>query len=256
MGDLGPPTVNLGAGENGTVQAHAADRSRNVSVLVTGFGPFKTFSKNASYQIATQLEPVLLPIIDPNNPQDSVDPKVINLYVWPDEVRVSYSHVFQLIPQVLSALPPIDYILHIGMAAGRKYYSLEALAHRDGYQIIDVDGSIPIKEEKHWRSAGYPEVLKPDLDTEKILSRWRSSLQGEADVRISKDAGRYLCDFIFYTSLALRQSQGKPKRVLFLHVPGATDPPTVQKGAMVAEALIRAMVAGQDTISLGSKAKT
>lgn len=245
MGDLGPPIVGPGTNEHGTIQAHTSNKSRNVSVLVTGFGPFKTFSKNASYLIATQLEPVLLPIINPNNPQDPLDSTVINLYIWPDEVRVSYASVFQLIPEVISALPPIDYILHIGMAAGRKYYSLESLAHRDGYEIMDIDGYIPIEEEEYWRRMEYPEVLKPDLDVEKILGRWRSSVRGEADVRISKDAGRYLCDFIFYASLAYRKNQREPKKVLFLHVPGATDSSSIEKGAMVAEALIRATVTAE-----------
>ncbi|KAL9622880.1 MAG: hypothetical protein Q9160_002806 [Pyrenula sp. 1 TL-2023] len=250
MGDLGPTAPETSISEHGIAQPEIRSRSRNVSVLVTGFGPFKSYSKNSSYLITTRLEPVLLPILDPNDPRQPGEPKVINLYVWPDEVRVSYSGVFHLIPEILALMPPIDYVLHIGMAAGRKYYSVESLAHRDGYEIVDIDGYRPVDEERYWRNAGCPEVLEPDLDVEAILDRCKSQLEGDVDIRISKDAGNFLCDFIFYTSLAFRKNQQEPKKVLFLHVPGGTDEPTIEKGAMITEALIRAMVGNQDYVVL------
>jgi hypothetical protein len=45
------------------------------------------------------------------------------------------------------------------------------------------------------------------------------------DVRVSQDAGRYVCNFTYYLSLLhtqkLRQRHGRPLHTLFLHVPPA-----------------------------------
>jgi pyroglutamyl-peptidase len=61
-------------------------------------------------------------------------------------------------------------------------------------------------------------------------------------VRISDDAGRYLCDFIYYSSLAHRWKQGKERRVTFLHVPADASERAVETGRELAAGLIRALV--------------
>lgn len=73
------------------------------------------------------------------------------------------------------------------------------------------------------------------------------------DVRISTDAGRYLCEYIFYASMAhwnLREREGKDvskgerleSRVLFLHVPKEVDEEAIQRGVRVVETLVTAAV--------------
>ncbi|KAL9113620.1 MAG: hypothetical protein Q9227_002358 [Pyrenula ochraceoflavens] len=243
MGDLRPASLDTGARRDDSELLRSDAPPRDVTVLVTGFGGFKTYATNPSWLIARQLERVLPPIIDPNNPSRPVGP-TIHLLVYPEAVRVSYPTVFSIIPKILSDMPsPVDYILNIGQAAGRKYYSVESLAHRDGYKIRDVDGNLPTVEEKYWKNeARLPEILRPDLDTEEIFARWKTNVDGEVDVRLSTDAGHYLCDFIFYTSLATKQSRTEEKKALFLHVPGGTDRASIDKGALAATSLIRAMV--------------
>ena len=245
MGDLRPTALDIEARRDDSDRARInASSPGSVTVLVTGFGRFKDFKNNTSWLIAQQLEHILPPILDPNNPSRRPGP-TIHVFVHPEEVRVSYPTVFSLIPQIISSFPVhIDYILNIGMAAGRKYYSVESQAHRDGYKIRDVDGNLPTAQEKYWRDlVECPEIMKPDLNTEEVFARWKSNVDETTDVRVSTDAGRYLCDFMFYTSLATRKARGEAKKVLFLHVPGESDKASIEKGALVASALIRAMVA-------------
>lgn len=64
------------------------------------------------------------------------------------------------------------------------------------------------------------------------------------DVRPSGDAGRYLCDFIYYTSLVeyWRRDLGMVAPVMFLHVPGRVEDLDIEMGRKVAMGLIGAMV--------------
>lgn len=62
----------------------------------------------------------------------------------------------------------------------------------------------------------------------------------------SSDAGNYLCEFIFYTSLVEYWRRGPPagtaRPVMFLHVPGLASEEAVERGRVVALALVGALV--------------
>lgn len=72
-------------------------------------------------------------------------------------------------------------------------------------------------------------------------------------VKLSRDAGRFLCEFILMCSLTHRYKQhqyvpiasdsdSKLGKVAFLHVPNGTEPADVARGAMIAESAIRSVV--------------
>lgn len=141
----------------------------------------------------------------------------------------------------------IDYMLHIGMASGRRYYSIERRGHRDGYLMRDVDGELlgdtdrQKLEGSDWIWAGLPEEIVSDVDVDDVWQRWRVALPG-LDVRVSEDAGRYLCDFIYYSSLAELTKKGEEKRALFFHVPVDVSEKAVRTGVEATLELIRAVV--------------
>lgn len=215
MGDAGPSLPAFG--EDGTQQ-------REVTVLVTGFGPFKTFTTNPSHLITTQLTRILLPTPDPTSSSSSPTPSqpIIHLFIHPEPLRVSYPTISTTIPTLLSTYQP-DYILHLGMAAGRRHYSLETLAHRDGYTIKDIDNIDGVDVgSRRWTADGCPAILDVAWDTVDVLNRWRHELKIEGghhtttkkpatipDVRLSSDPGRFLCDFIFYQSLSERWKEAQ-----------------------------------------------
>jgi len=71
----------------------------------------------------------------------------------------------------------------------------------------------------------------------KNINMWQ-----DVDIRVSEDAGRYLCDFIYFSSLAYLAQKDEERPVVFLHVPVDSDEAAVETGTEVALELIRAMV--------------
>lgn len=62
------------------------------------------------------------------------------------------------------------------------------------------------------------------------------------DLRISEDPGRWLCDFVYFSSLAHLEKKGEERRVAFLHVPVESDEKGIQTGISVTIELIRALL--------------
>ncbi|KAH7359030.1 hypothetical protein B0T11DRAFT_285619 [Plectosphaerella cucumerina] len=141
----------------------------------------------------------------------------------------------------------IDACIHIGMADPRLYYSIEHRGHRDGYTMPDVDGERLLDEERRrrlgdeWIWSGVPDELETAFDVGDILDRWRKHSPPDSDLRISEDAGRYLCDFIYFSSLAYLYKRNEQRRVLFLHVPSAATDAAVAKGKELTIQLIRSL---------------
>ncbi|KAL1800281.1 hypothetical protein ACET3X_000623 [Alternaria dauci] len=226
-----------------------------VTVLVTGFGPFlEKIPKNSSWSIASAL-PALIP-------KSSTNQTPINIHVHYEPIRVAYNTVVNLVPKLLPPAnplyPPPDIVLHIGLAAGRNYFAIEQGSHSHGYgKIPDVDGQRfeDSAAEKHFPSSKYPHKLKTSFDTSDVLARWkanlgRTSVDGTksdercTDVRISIDAGNFLCGFIYYNSLAHYFNIKEDERpVIFLHVPDLSNSEDkLREGWEATVALIKALV--------------
>ncbi|MCJ1309594.1 hypothetical protein MMC25_003254 [Agyrium rufum] len=247
------------------------DAKKEIHVLVTGFGPFGPYTINPSHPIALTL---------PHSLALKSHPTVtVSIHPLPKPIRVSYQTVRSLVPQLLfppnapstsrpqdrsnesssdtssdissdrdePSKAPFDLVLFIGMAPRRIYYAAETRAHRDGYIGVDADGRNMAKDDEWTKGVyeGAPEILKSKLDIkEDVLPRWKEKLGSEIDVRASNDAGRYLCDFIYYTGLIeyWRHDRDGDRPVAFLHVPGNHEQEDVERGGKVATALVESMV--------------
>lgn len=69
-------------------------------------------------------------------------------------------------------------------------------------------------------------------------------------MQLSDDAGNYLCDFIYYSSLAHLYKQQRPRKVLFLHVPADPQPQLIEQGRDLAVNLIRSIVESEVAAAL------
>ncbi|KAM5436397.1 putative pyroglutamyl-peptidase I [Microsporum ferrugineum] len=226
----------------------------DIHVLVTGFGPFKTHPLNPSWLITS-----LLPKYAPSTSKN----RRVRIHAHPRPIRVAYATVRSEMPSIIEEFRashdgrPPHLVIHIGMASTRQYYSVETVACRDGYKYTDIEGQFGLPFDSTLPERLHPGVpsstpgeateniiVKPSpLDTA-FLQTWRKSLPpGRAiDVRLSHDAGRYLCEYIYYTSLSMAWEEQRPRGVVFLHVPGWTDKASVEMGADVLVGLVRAMV--------------
>lgn len=92
---------------------------------------------------------------------------------------MNYEVVRGLVPKLWeSPQRKIDFALHIGMAGPQPVYSLERLAHRDGYRLKDVDGNFLGDEERRekegdkWVWNDTPTELTTELDIKEIYKSW------------------------------------------------------------------------------------
>ncbi|KAK3300876.1 uncharacterized protein B0H64DRAFT_25902 [Chaetomium fimeti] len=200
-----------------------------------------------------------------NQQQPAIPP--VRLLVHPSPIRVNYQTVRALVPQLWdldggAARTRIDAAIHVGMAGPRLFYSIERRGHRDGYGMPDVDGELLGDEDgegggegddknkdkegggegkkRFWK--GLPAELETALDVEDVLGRWRGHSPKHMDLRISEDAGHYLCDFIYFSSLAHLEKAGEQRKVLFLHVPSDASEHSIATGRDLLLQLVRSVV--------------
>jgi len=212
-----------------------------LNVLITGFGPFSGILINPSWQAAKGLHGQIM---------SRRDGRLVRISCV--EVPVVYEAVLDIIPKAHGLDLPqsqsqsqlqYDCFIHVGVSPSRPYVSLEKRARRFQYDKLDAVGQAcrsAIDETQgrliyglvgpEWDSTGTKDDLGCSLDLEEMAARLRTAQQ--VDTRISTDAGLFLCEFTYYTSLASAQraaleTQQPPKPVLFVHVPNATEPQSI-----------------------------
>ncbi|KAJ1666191.1 pyroglutamyl-peptidase activity protein [Coemansia sp. RSA 1813] len=199
--------------------------------LLTGFEPFGTPrpSENRSWEVVKQLA----------GKQIYTGDSLVVCHCY--EIPVSYNPVSELIPQ-LHRSQEFSIVIHCG-AGVPGMVRLEKLAHRSGYikpgnggeSDVPAGGCVP----------GYDtaDVLESTI----AVDRLKDALveKGWSNLAVSLDAGRYLCDFTYYTSLAegattyKRQKRQAPA-TLFVHVPpSCNDPYSDEELAKIVCAILR-----------------
>ncbi|KAI1339611.1 putative pyroglutamyl peptidase type I [Xylariaceae sp. FL0016] len=211
--------------------------------------PFKEqYPVNPSWEIAASL-PDYLPVDRAKDPAHVSPGQLppVRILRLPEAVRTSYEVVRGLVPRLWDEGTAPDVVIHVGMAGPQLIYSLEHRGHRDGYSKKDVDGKLLEDEKRHleqgedWIWHGLPHELVTDLDVVDVHRRWVERSPKGLSLKVSEDAGRYLCDFIYYSSLAHLYKQQRPRRVVFLHVPLHSDDQSLTRGREVLLNLVRSI---------------
>ncbi|KDR69339.1 hypothetical protein GALMADRAFT_41112, partial [Galerina marginata CBS 339.88] len=143
------------------------------------------------------------------------------------------------LPDTVSPETNFDFIFHVGVA-GRGPLRMERQGHKLGYHMKDATGKLApvvrtggdtITRPTRGFGAGYenfPEEIPTDIDVTRLVQDLKRS--GVEQIYTSMDAGHYLCDFIYYCSLAEVKRSSKPyekrrsTQVLFLHCPPVGQP--------------------------------
>ncbi|MCJ1473935.1 hypothetical protein MMC13_002591 [Lambiella insularis] len=256
---------------------------KGFTVLVTGFGPFPSgdgnrYEHNTSHLI-TQLLP---PYLDAHSRLNTSSKRIKILNpTAPDGqyVKTEYAYIRRYIQELYDSHgETVDLVLHLGMADGWNFYTVEQCAYKEGftcswwgraaqeegfyYGVKDYAGKtakdITEAEGKDlWCDA--PVGLAPKMNVKRVAKTAQVALRtggrGSRDrpyrkpkVRAHRDAGDYCCGFIFYESLATCWGRGLKTDVLFCHVPGESDRRNLETGRDVVLAII-----GAACVQMGSR---
>ena len=179
-----------------------ASSSQDCPVLVTGFGPFHNISVNASWVAVQELAEMNV-----YNPDGSPCKLEIR------EIPVEYEAVTSKVPQLWKDLRP-RLCVHVGVSP-YDCIKIEKVAKNAIYDKLDVT----------WKCPGTgrcvpegPSHIKTQVDVQLVVTHVMST-QTAVKVSTSDDAGQYLCDFIYYTSLHHGDAP-----TIFIHVPPLNQP--------------------------------
>ncbi|XP_026320995.1 pyroglutamyl-peptidase 1 [Hyposmocoma kahamanoa] len=167
-------------------------------VLVTGFGPFANHPVNASWEAVKLIN------------KDELE-KRLNIDLVLLEIPVTYENVDEFVPALWETYTP-KLMIHVGVCSFANELTLELQAHRKGYQRMDYFDKCP---PNHVCTAEGAIRIQTKLDVERICQQFNNGNQMKNTIAVtSKNAGRYLCEYIYYTSLSIDKT-----RTLFVHVP-------------------------------------
>ena len=166
---------------------------------LTGFGPFSGVEQNPTEQLVQRLQNQSFP----------------GLSLTTDILPVSYKGSFRHAQTALRE-QSFKTILHLGVSTKDNTLRLERQA------INSMSASIPDNDGIINLNLSIDEVMPSShvLQTGVELEELVQSLQEQGtEVKISKDAGQYVCNALYYQSLQWAQKQTETPQVLFVHVP-------------------------------------
>lgn len=145
------------------------------------------------------------------------------------EVPVEYEAVSTLVPRLWEQHRPV-LAVHCGMDAGAQALALEQVANNGGYCALDNQGALP-SQGLCSGSCPQQKLLRTDFDLETLCQKLKAA-NCQVPVQVSSDAGRFMCEFIYYTSLNISPS------TVFVHVPPVDRPFSVEQLASTVGTII------------------
>lgn len=196
-------------------------------ILITGFGPFPGAPVNPTMPLVRKLATLRRPAF-----ADVV--RIAHIF------DVTYAAVDRELPELIAHHRP-DALVMFGLAARTPDIRIETRA-RNAVSMLwpDADGT-PVRRGFIVRGAR-AQMFGPH--TALLLQAAR---RAGARVRISRDAGRYLCNYLSWRAIEATRAPGGPALAAFVHVPltaidTASRRMTVNELTDAGEALLREMV--------------
>jgi pyroglutamyl-peptidase len=170
------------------------------NILVTGFGPFPGAPVNPSGQLVARLARVRRPALSQHR---------LATHIF----ATSYATVDRELPKLLAQHKP-QILIMFGLAARTKFLRIEMLAHNRKSRIHpDRIGHIP---KTYAIRPGAPSSLRGRAPFARLLDAARAT---GIEARLSRDAGRYICNYVYWRALDAVEKAGRPDIVVFIHVP-------------------------------------
>ena len=175
------------------------DQANRPNVIITGFGPFRNISENPSWLAI----------------KDGLDiDKGVNIII--EEMEVSYEAVDIRVPRLWDDYKPI-LVVHVGLAAHQPHIRLERIARDGPYHKTDIKSYAPhIYDDDSAQGEISNSTNCTKFNLEKVCEKFaHARCQGDLDleIEISEDAGLYVCEYTYKTSLSIDPSS------VFVHIP-------------------------------------
>jgi pyroglutamyl-peptidase len=171
-----------------------------LTVLITGFGPFPGAPFNPTAALVRQLARLRRPVLS-------------DVRLVPHVFRTSYRAVDADLPRLLAELRP-DALLMFGLASRSVRLRVETQARNAVSSLIcDAEGRQSMAVNI---APGGPAMLPFGIPAAGLVAAARKA---RIKAVPSRDAGRYLCNYLSWRAIeALGRPQG-PKFAAFIHVP-------------------------------------
>ncbi len=194
------------------------------TILVTGFGPFPGAPFNPTGPLVQRLARMRRPAL--------ADTKIVP-HVFP----TSYAGVDRDLPRLLALHRP-DALLMFGLAPRAKTIRVEARARNAVSLLPDAGGGALVR---HAIAPGGPPATALPAPARHLLAAVRSA---RVPAGLSRDAGRYLCNYLCWRAAAAAAGPGGPRIAAFIHVPPVRRVPVprarVKKRRLAPADLLRA----------------
>lgn len=186
-------------------------------VLLTGFGPFPGVAENASGSLA-----VAVTHLARQRWRDAE----ITCVLLPTEWRAGPS----VLTKTLAEHQP-DVVVHLGVSGKASGLVIETLARNRARSVNDAAGRTPVDNRV---APGGPASLRAPIAIGGLMARL--AREGVPAVR-SNDAGRYICNAVYYHSLAAAHRSDPRRQVVLVHLP----PLVGETGVLEADKPVKSM---------------
>ena len=170
-----------------------------LTILVTGFGPFPGAPFNPTGALAQRMVRIRRPAL--------CDVKII-AHVF----STSYMAVDRELPELITKHKP-DALLMFGLAPRGRGLRVETRA-RNALSLLPDAGGASLRRQAI--AAGSPTSIKLHTPARSLLAALRGL---RPHTTLSRDAGRYLCNYLCWRAAETTSTGAGPRLTTFIHVP-------------------------------------
>jgi pyroglutamyl-peptidase len=170
------------------------------TILITGFGPFPGAPFNPTDPLVRRLARLRRPAL-------------AGVHLVAHVFTTSYAAVDRELPALLARHKPCA-LLMFGLAARTPYVRIETRARNAISALLpDAGRRLP---SMRGIAPGAPLSRPLRAPMRRLLAAARAT---HVPTRLSRDAGRYLCNYLCWRAVEASAASGGPARVAFVHVP-------------------------------------
>jgi pyroglutamyl-peptidase len=170
-----------------------------VKILITGFGPFPGTPFNPTGPLVKRLAQLRRPAL-------------AQVTIVPHVFPTSYAAVDRDLPRLIARHRP-DALLMFGLASRTQHLRIETRA-RNALALLPDAGGASLR--RGAIVAGQMAALAMPAPVRRLLTAVRSA---GVPAALSRDAGRYLCNYLCWRATEAADKTGGPRLAAFVHVP-------------------------------------